>query len=125
MTQRTFNEPLKLFIEAITPERNEGDRGTIAFWFEVTREGGDLTQPLTVDCRVQGSNPDPATVGEGGDILEGTGQVRFVSNASTAVIKVDVVGDTVEEPDEGFQVELFDPGRPRQYRRHGDRHHRQ
>ena len=101
---------LQLSINALPDQQDEGDVGTTAFDFEVTREGGDISQELTVDYRVRGFGEDPATVGEGEDILsDSTDQVTFAAAASTAVITVDVAGDTIDEPNEGFQVELFDP----------------
>ncbi|MEA1903129.1 MAG: Calx-beta domain-containing protein, partial [Actinomycetota bacterium] len=101
-------------IISIVPEvlsQNEGDDGTTAFEFEVTREGGDLEQELTLAYRVVGSGSDPAKLGEDFIGLDpaGNGQVTFEAGASTAVITVDVVGDTIEEANEGFTVNLFNP----------------
>ena len=78
----------------------EGDNGTTAFTFTVTRTG-DLTQATTADWSVSG---DADATDFGGAIP--SGQVSFAAGQSTATITVEATGDLDVENDEAFTVTL-------------------
>jgi len=105
VTIENDDTPLVLTIEATPAQQDEGDSGTTAFEFTVTRAGGDLTQALDVDYQIGGDI-------DGDDIASSnfpTGTVTFLANQSTAVITVDVVGDFLVELDETLLITLIDP----------------
>ena len=79
----------------------EGDNGTTAFTFTVTRTG-DLTQATTADWSVVGADADATDFG--GAIP--SGQVSFAAGQSTATITVEATGDLDVENDEAFTVTL-------------------
>ena len=77
----------------------EGNSGTIAFTFTVTRSG-DLSGTTTVSYATADGT---AT---GGDYQANGGTLTFDPGVTTQTITVAVVGDTVAEPDETFSVNL-------------------
>ncbi len=79
---------------------NEGDAGTTAFVFTVTRSG-DISQVSRVDFATV-----PGTATEGVDYAAHSGTLQFDSGASVATITIDVYGDTAVEADETFAVHL-------------------
>ncbi|PZQ60281.1 MAG: hypothetical protein DI570_14455 [Phenylobacterium zucineum] len=74
-----------------------------AFTFTFTREGPDLSQPLTVTFTVGGS----ATAGVDYTPAS-TGSVTFAANQATATVTFQAVDDTVIEGRETVQVTLVD-----------------
>jgi Ca2+-binding RTX toxin-like protein len=70
---------------------------------------GDLSATSTVDYMVAGSGTDPATADDfvGNSLPSGT--ISFTNGATSQTITVNVSGDTVVEPDEGFTVTLANP----------------
>jgi predicted extracellular nuclease len=80
----------------------EGNSGTSTFTFTVTRSGG--SGAFTVDYATTGGN---ATVGE--DYENATGTLTFAEGETTKTISVTVNGDTAGEPNETFEVRLFNP----------------
>ena len=89
---------------------DEGDAGTTAFTFTVTRSGltGD---PLDLDFAVTGSGAAPADAADFGGALP-SGTVSFAGGETEETITVEVSGDTVAEFDEGFTVALSTPSEP-------------
>ncbi|MEA3031648.1 MAG: uncharacterized protein QOG13_2973 [Sphingomonadales bacterium] len=87
----------------------EGDSGTTAFSFTVTRSGGDdgaVSATWTINL--------PGGVGgaDASDLAPGhllTGSVAFADGETSKTIVVDVQGDTAFEPDEAFTVTLSAP----------------
>jgi len=97
-----------LSIAAAAAEKPEGNSGPTAFIFTVTR-AGDLTGSSSTSWAVTGSGANAANAA---DFMGGTfptGSVSFAANQSTATITVNVAGDTVAEPNEGFTVTLSSP----------------
>ena len=92
--------PAELAIGPLQAARAEGDAGTTAFTFEVTRSV-NTTGPLTVDWAVSGA--DAADFAGG---VRPSGTASFADGETTKTITVDVQGDTAVEPDEGFTVAL-------------------
>ncbi|MFC1840027.1 Calx-beta domain-containing protein [Thermodesulfobacteriota bacterium] len=101
------NEDAELSIAAVDANLAEGDSGTTAFTFTVTRDG-DTTVEHTVDWSVTGSGDNPAVAADFGGALPG-GTVTFAAGETEKTITVDVTGEAVYEPDEGFTVTLSNP----------------
>ena len=83
----------------------EGDAGTTAFTFTVTRSG-DTSGADSVDWGVSGASVD------GADFVGGTlpgGTVSFAAGETSKTLTVEVAGDTDFEPDEAFTVTLSNP----------------
>jgi hypothetical protein len=80
----------------------EGNAGTSVFTFTVTRSGG--TQPFTVEYVTTGGN---ATAGE--DYASTSGTLTFAEGETSKTVEVTVNGDTNGEPNETFDVQLFNP----------------
>ncbi|PNK04704.1 Calx-beta domain-containing protein, partial [Cylindrospermopsis raciborskii] len=87
--------------------QTEGNIGTKAFTFTVTRSG-DTTSSSSANWAVTGSSTNQADVTDFGGTLP-TGTVNFTAGETSKTIIVDVLGDTTFEPDEGFTVTLFNP----------------
>ena len=94
-------------IAATDASKAEGNTGTTSFTFTVTRTG-DTSGTATVDYAVTGSGTNPADAADFGGTLP-TGTATFAANADTATITINVSGDAVAEPDEGFTVTLSNP----------------
>ncbi|NEQ50285.1 MAG: ExeM/NucH family extracellular endonuclease [Leptolyngbya sp. SIO3F4] len=95
--------PATLAIEPTDAVKAEGDAGTTAFTFTVTRSG-DTSEATNVDFGVTGV-ADAADFG--GSLPSGT--VSFAVGETTQTITVDVSGDTDIEADENFTVTLSNP----------------
>lgn len=91
-----------------TPSLAEGQSGTTAFSFTVTRSGnvGSGASATWVVSGV-GANPADGADFNGGAMPSGT--VSFFANETSKSITVRVAGDTALEPNEQFSVTLFDP----------------
>src|SRR5205814_2169256 len=90
------------------PEGNTGSTPSTPFTFTVTRSG-DVSGTTTATYTVADSGTNPAI---GPDYVGGafpTETVTFASGVTTQTITIDVNGDTVVEPDEGFTVTLSSP----------------
>ena len=90
-------------IAAVNAVQAEGDGGTTAFTFEVTR-AGDTSVANDVDYAVSG---DVDAADFGGTLPSGT--LNFAAGETTQTITLDVSGDTDVEADEDFTVELSNP----------------
>ncbi len=99
--------PPTLAIAATDAVKAEGNSGTTAFTFTVTRSG-DLGGASTVAYAVTGSGASPADAADFGGALPG-GTVSFAANEASKTVTVNVAGDTTVEPDEGFTVTLANP----------------
>ncbi len=97
--------PATLSIAATNANQSEGNSGATAFTFTVTR-GVDTTGTATVDYIVAGTGANPANAMDfvGGALPSGT--VTFADGESTAVVTINVAGDTEFEPNETFTVNL-------------------
>ncbi|NEQ39489.1 MAG: hypothetical protein F6K40_25815, partial [Okeania sp. SIO3I5] len=92
--------PPTLAIAATDAEKAEGDSGTTAFTFTVTRSG-DTTGATDVDYAISG---DADATDFGGTLPSGT--VNFAAGETSKEITVNVSGDTNFETDENFTVTL-------------------
>lgn len=91
-----------LAISATDAVKAEGDAGSTAFTFTVTRSG-DLSGATTVDYAVFGAGVD------GADFVGGAlpgGALSFAAGETAKSITVNVAGDTTVEGDESFTVQL-------------------
>ena len=92
-------------IAAADAVRLEGDAGTTAFTFTVTR-GGDTGQAASVGYSVGGGTVDGADFA-GGALPGGT--LSFAAGETSKTLTVLVQGDAAVEADEGFTVTLANP----------------
>ncbi|MDQ2103605.1 Ig-like domain-containing protein [Azospirillum isscasi] len=102
--------PSRLAIAAADADKREGDTGSTAFTFTVTR-AGNTSGVLTVGWTVA------AGMGTGGGTLDAadfggtlpSGTVTFADGEATKTVTIQVAGDTDIEPDETFTVTLSNP----------------
>ena len=97
-----------LSIAALSADKAEGQSGSTPFTFTVTR-GGDTSIATSASWAVTGSGANPAA---GSDFVGGvlpSGTVSFAAGQTSKTITVNVAGDTVVEPDQGFTVTLSNP----------------
>jgi hypothetical protein len=92
-------------IAAADAAKAEGDAGTTAFTFTVTRSG-DTSLAGSVDYAVGGTGVDGADF-VGGVLPSGT--VTFLAGETSKTLTITVAGDTVFESDEAFTVTLTNP----------------
>jgi hypothetical protein len=97
-----------LAIAALAADQAEGNSGTTAFTFQVTRSG-DTNLASTVDWSVIGTGAHAANALDfAGDALP-SGTVTFAAGETTKTITVQVVADALFGPDETFAVTLANP----------------
>lgn len=99
-------EPSILAITATNATQTEGNEGTKAFTFTITRSStiGDNS----VDWAVTGIGTNPADATDFGGTLP-SGTISFIEGENSKVITINVSGDTTVEPDENFTITLFNP----------------
>ena len=93
-----------LSITATNASRLEGNSGTTAFTFTVTRTG-NTSGTASTNFAVTGSGTNLANASDFGGSLP-TGTISFAADETTKTITVSVSGDTTVEPNEGFTVTL-------------------
>jgi Ca2+-binding RTX toxin-like protein len=99
------NDDTALAIAATNAVQTEGNSGTKAFTFTVTRSGF-ITGTNEVNWAVTGSGTNPADASDfSGNVLP-SGIVSFAAGETSKVITVNVQGDSTVEPDENFTVTL-------------------
>ena len=97
-----------LSIVAANASLNEGNSGSTAFTFTVTRTGS-TTGASTASYAVTGSGANPAAAADfTGGVLP-TGTVSFAAGETSKTITVNVAGDSTVEPGETFTVTLSNP----------------
>jgi ELWxxDGT repeat protein len=101
-----LNDDTTLSITALNADQPEGDSGTTAFTFTVSR-AGDTSGTSSATWSVSGSGAHPADAADFGGSLP-TGTVTFAPGVSTQTITIQVTGDTTVEPGEEFTVTLTD-----------------
>ncbi|UEM24124.1 Ig-like domain-containing protein [Skermanella mucosa] len=97
--------PSRLAIAAADAAKSEGDAGTTAYTFTVTRSG-NLSGALSVDWQVTGT--DSLDADDFGGALPG-GTVSFADGETVKTITVSIAGDQAIEADETFGVVLSNP----------------
>ena len=103
------NDDSQVSISTVTPTLAEGNSGSTAFSFTVSRVGASTTT-ATIDWAVIGSGGNQADASDfvGGILPSGT--VVFGVGEMSKTITVNVAGDTLTELDEQFAVQLSNPG---------------
>ncbi len=85
----------------IGPSQSEGNSGNKPFLFTL-----NLSSPATQQIQLAYTTVDGSATTANSDYLPTSGTVTFGIGQSTALITVQVVGDTAEEPSESFTVNL-------------------
>ena len=88
--------------------QNEGNSGTTAYNFTVTRTGV-LSGVASVEYAITGTGANPAVAADFQGAAFPTGTANFTAGASSANIQVNVNGDVTVENDETFLVTLSNP----------------
>ncbi|MFM6409083.1 MAG: Calx-beta domain-containing protein, partial [Microcystis sp.] len=97
-----------LTIAATSASQTEGNSGSKAFTFTVTR-AVNTTGTNNVNWAVTGSGSNPANASDFIGGLFPSGTVSFAAGETSKVITVNVQGDTTVEPNENFTVTLSNP----------------
>ena len=101
----TAPEPLPSLSLSGPLSYSEGDSGTTAFIFTMTRTG-DTSDVTSVDYAVAGSGTHPADAADFAEAILPNSTVSFNAGETTQPITIKVAGDTVQEPDETFTLTL-------------------
>ena len=104
-TSTIENDDRSLSISVIDAVKDEGDSGTTAFTFLVTRSGLS-TGAVTADYAVILNNS--AADDFSGDVVP-SGTISLADGQITGTISIEISGDTTVEPTETFDVELSNP----------------
>ena len=83
--------------------KKEGNAGLTAFVFTVSVSGSPIS-PVSVDWATGGGTASPVT-----DYVPANGTVTLPPGATTKTVTIQVVGDTIPEPNETFFVNLSNP----------------
>ncbi|WP_024969298.1 ELWxxDGT repeat protein, partial [Microcystis aeruginosa] len=94
-----------LAIAATSANQTEGNSGSKAFTFTVTRSV-NTTGSNNVNWAVTGSGSNPSNASDFAGSVLPSGTVSFAPGESSKVITVNVQGDTTVEPNENFTVTL-------------------
>src|SRR5688500_5451406 len=97
-----------LAIAAANASLNEGNSGSTAFTFTVTRRGTTPDAAASAFA-VTGSGANPAAAADFTGGVSPTGTVSFAAGEATKTIAVNVAGDSTVEPAENFTVALSNP----------------
>ena len=100
------NDDASLSIAATSANKPEGQSGSAAFTFTVTRTG-DLSGAASAQWAVTGPAVDGADFT--GGVLP-TGTVSFAAGENSKIVSFDVAGDSAVEANEAFRVQLSNPG---------------
>jgi hypothetical protein len=100
--------PPTVAIAATAAVKAEGNSGTTAFTFTVTRTG-NASAGATVGYAVTGSVTNPADAADFVGNLLPSGVVTFAAGETTKTLSVNVAADATVEPDNGFIVTLANP----------------
>lgn len=106
-TATIINDDASLAISPASVSQVEGQSGTIAYTYTVTRSG-DTTGTASVVYAVTGAATTGADAADFGGALP-SGTVNFTAGATTGTITITVSGDSAVESDEGFVVTLSNP----------------
>jgi hypothetical protein len=104
----TVNPTSLLNISSDSTNNNEGDSKNSSFIFSITRSG-NFVGASSVSYSVSGTGGNPATAE---DFIGNTfpnGSVNFADGESTKIVTINIAGDLLVEPDEGFIVMLSNP----------------
>ena len=112
--QQWIDEAVRAHYPADAPTRpeevqkavSEGDSGTARVWFLVQFTGSRTTpdQIVGVDYATR-----DGTAHAGQDYVPVSGHLNLYPGTDSAVIPVDIIGDTLPEGDETFYLDIFNP----------------
>lgn len=91
--------PDSVFVAVYGEQRNEGDSGSSTMSFRIRGGGATSAFPMRVSFE---SADAQATAGS--DYIAVSGEVELASSGAEAVVSVQILGDTVAEPDETFEL---------------------
>ncbi len=103
-----INDDASLSIAALAANKAEGQSGSLALTFTVTRSG-DTTVGHSAKFAVTGSGVAPANATDFAGGALPSGSVSFAAGETSKTVTVNVAGDTVAEADEGLTVTLSAP----------------
>lgn len=95
-------EPQLIAVEAVSAARDEGDDGTTAYTFNLTRSGDNLSSSPVVDIAIEAGDTDADDWAEGR--LPEDISIPFTSGEAERSFSVVGAGDTDVEEDEAFSV---------------------
>lgn len=98
-------QPPSITVEAIDAVKAEGNSGTTPFQFRVLRNG-DTRAESWAAWNVQGIPPNPADAGDFTAASWSGGNAYFAPGQAEALVNLAVIGDTIAEQNEGFQINL-------------------
>jgi hypothetical protein len=104
----TVNPTSLLDISSDSANNNEGDSENSSFTFTITRSE-TLVGASSVSYSVTGSGENPATAEDFIGNTFPSGSVNFADGESTKTVTINIAGDLLVEPDEGFIVMLSNP----------------
>ncbi len=99
------NDDVALSVVAGDATKAEGNTGTTAYTFIVSRTG-DTSSSTTVDYAVTGSGSNPTNASDFADGILPSGNITFAAGESSKTITVLISGDLAVENDEGFALSL-------------------
>ena len=102
----TDDDTTVLSIAALNAVQTEGNAGTKAFTFTVTRRGV-TTGATAAAWALTGRGANQANAQDFADLVLPSGTVSFAAGETSQTITIDVSGDTLGERDEGFDVTLY------------------
>jgi subtilisin family serine protease/subtilisin-like proprotein convertase family protein len=100
--------PPEVSVAASQAYLSEGQAGTTAFRFSITRKG-DTSGPTTVNWAVSGLGSTPADGADFAGLQLPSGSVSFAPGEITKTITINVLADSVTESPEAFAVTLGSP----------------
>lgn len=98
--------PSLLAISPLQATQNEGNAGSRAFTFLVSRTG-EINRQSTVQWSLAGSSPNPTNEADFTGVLAGT--LSFDAGQTSRTLTVNVAGDRAVEGNESFAVTLSEP----------------
>ena len=98
------NQPLSQ--AAVQKSVNEGMVGTtpVYFWIQLNGERLNSNQIVSVDYKTRNGS---ALAGQ--DFIDTQGTLNIYPNENHALVMVEIIADTVAEPDETFYLDVFNP----------------
>jgi len=102
------NDEATVAIAASSASKAEGNAGSTAFTFTLTR-GGDTSASQSVAWSVAGSGANPASAADFAGGISPSGSATFAAGETSRIITIAVQGDTAGEANEGFAVTLSNP----------------
>ena len=107
-TGTIHNDEATVAIAAASAGKAEGNAGSTAFTFTLTR-GGTASTTQSVGWSVAGTGANPASAADFAAGILPTGTVSFGVGETIRTITIDVHGDTIGESNEAFAVTLANP----------------